>query len=285
MFPRFCRPLAILLLSLLFLTFPWSTVSAQTPDVSNPKARVDVRDAGKVQPIERTETPFPIPRIRIEVDPARERGQIGTSFQILILLTILSLAPSILIMLTSFTRILIVLNFVRRALTTQQEPSNQILIGLALFLTFYTMSPVIEKVHAESFKPFMNKEIDYLEAYNRGIRPIRNFMFMHTRKTDLALFASIEGSKKPRTRDEFSTMALIPAFMTSEIRTAFQMGVIIFLPFLVIDLVVASVLMSMGMIMLPPVMISMPFKILLFVMVDGWNLVIKSLVISIGSPG
>lgn len=284
MFPRFCRPLGILFLTLFFLAFAWSTVSAQTPDLSAPKARVDLRDTGKVQPIERTETPFPIPRIRIEVDPARERGQIGTSFQILILLTILSLAPSILIMLTSFTRILIVLNFVRRALTTQQEPSNQILIGLALFLTFYTMSPVIEKVHEESIKPFMNKEIDYLDAYNRGIRPIRNFMFAHTRKSDLALFASIEGARKPRTRDEFSTMALIPAFMTSEIRTAFQMGVIIFLPFLVIDLVVASVLMSMGMIMLPPVMISMPFKILLFVMVDGWNLVIKSLVISIGSP-
>jgi len=254
----------------------------QTPDISNPKAKIAVQDPTKIQKIEPTETPFPIPRIRIEIDPAKERGQIGTSFQILILLTILSLAPSILIMLTSFTRILIVLNFVRRALTTQQEPSNQILIGLALFLTFFTMSPVIEKVNKDAIQPFIAKDIDYVEAYHEGVKPIREFMFLHTRKTDLALFAGMEGGGKPKTKEDFSTMALIPAFITSEIRTAFQMGVIIFLPFLVIDLVVASVLMSMGMIMLPPVMISMPFKILLFVMVDGWNLVIKSLVVSFG---
>ncbi|MBF0500772.1 MAG: flagellar type III secretion system pore protein FliP [Candidatus Riflebacteria bacterium] len=264
------------------MIFCGGTARAQGTDISAPRARISTQDSAKIQKIEPTDTPFPIPRIRLDIDPSRERGQIGTSFQILILLTILSLAPSILIMLTSFTRILIVLNFVRRALTTQQEPSNQILIGLALFLTFFTMMPVFEKMQTQAIKPFMNKEIDYQEAYYRGIKPLRDFMFVHARPADLALFAGIEGSSKPRTKDELSTLALIPAFMTSEIRTAFQMGVIIFLPFLVIDMVVASVLMSMGMLMLPPVMISMPFKILLFVMVDGWNLVIKSLVLSFG---
>ncbi|NLI75869.1 MAG: flagellar type III secretion system pore protein FliP [Candidatus Riflebacteria bacterium] len=266
----------------LSVVFCAGSAPAQTPDLENPKARIDVQDPTKVQKIEPTETPFPIPRIRIDIDPAKERGQIGTSFQILILLTILSLAPSILVMLTSFTRILIVLNFVRRALTTQQEPSNQILIGLTLFLTFFTMSPVIDQVNKNAVQPFLAKDIDHVEAYHRAMKPIREFMFTHTRKTDLALFAGMEGGGKPKNKDDFSSLALIPAFITSEIRTAFQMGVIIFLPFLVIDLVVASILMSMGMIMLPPVMISMPFKILLFVMVDGWNLVIKSLVVSFG---
>lgn len=227
-------------------------------------------------------SPFPLPRIRVDIDPAENRGQLGASLQILLLLTVLSLAPSILIMLTSFTRILIVLNFVRRALSTQQEPSNQILIGLSLFLTFFIMSPVLDKVHSNAIRPFLAQEIDHIEAYHRGIAPIRDFMFRHARKTDLALFASIEGGNKPVNKDEFTTVALVPAFLISEIRTAFQMGVIIFLPFLVIDLVVASLLMSMGMMMLPPVMISLPFKILLFVLVDGWNLVIRSLVISFG---
>ncbi|HNV69298.1 MAG TPA: flagellar type III secretion system pore protein FliP [Candidatus Ozemobacteraceae bacterium] len=279
----FSRGKILLLLTLILFPLLPCPVFGQTHSVSNPVARINTGDSSKVEKIEPTETPFPIPRIRIEVDPASERSQIGTSLQILILLTILSLSPSILIMLTSFTRILIVLNFVRRALTTQQEPSNQILIGLALFLTFFTMTPVINKVNETAVRPFIAREIDYVEAYNRAIQPVRDFMFLHTRKSDLALFASIEGSPKPQTRNEYSTLALIPAFMTSEIRTAFQMGVIIFLPFLIIDLVVASILMSMGMIMLPPAMISMPFKILLFVLVDGWNLVIKSLVTSIGA--
>lgn len=274
------RLVMVFILGILFL---WSAaLHAQTGSLANPRAKISIEDSSRVQKIEPVETPFPIPRIRVDIDPARERGQIGTGLQVLLLLTILSLAPSILIMLTSFTRIVIVLNFVRRALTTQQEPSNQILIGLALFITFFTMSPVIDQVYKQAVLPFANKEIDHIEAYNRGIKPVRNFMFQHARKSDLTLFAGMEGSVKPKTKDDFSTMALIPAFITSEIRTAFQMGVIIFLPFLVIDLVVASVLMSMGMIMLPPVMISMPFKILLFVMVDGWNLVIKSLVVSFG---
>lgn len=269
-------------LLILFSLLPILAINAQTQDLSQPRARIDIEDNARVDKIEPQNTPFPIPAIRIQVDPSRERSQLGTGLQILIMLTILSLAPSILIMLTSFTRILIVLSFVRRALGTQQEPSNQIIIGLALFITFFTMSPVIDQIYQTSLKPYIDRDIDYVEAYNRAINPIREFMFKHTRKTDLALFAAMEGGAKPTSKDDFSTVALVPAFITSELRTAFQMGVIIYLPFLVIDMVVASLLMSMGMIMLPPVMISLPFKILLFVLVDGWNLVVKSLVISFG---
>lgn len=278
--PKIC--LKLLFSLILFSILPMLALNAQAQDLSAPRARIDLNDSARVDKIEPQNTPFPIPAIRIQVDPSRERSQLGTGLQILILLTILSLAPSILIMLTSFTRILIVLSFVRRALGTQQEPSNQIIIGLALFITFFTMSPVVDQIYQTSLKPYIDRDIDYVEAYNRAINPIREFMFKHTRKADLALFAAMEGGAKPTSKDDFSTVALVPAFITSELRTAFQMGVIIYLPFLVIDMVVASLLMSMGMIMLPPVMISLPFKILLFVLVDGWNLVIKSLVISFG---
>ncbi|HAE37118.1 MAG TPA: flagellar biosynthetic protein FliP [Candidatus Riflebacteria bacterium] len=271
----FAAALAIFVLTI-------ATAHAQAQDLSNPRARVNLEDSTDIDRIQRQATPFPIPAITIQVDPSRERSQLGTGLQVLILLTILSLAPSILIMLTSFTRILIVLSFVRRALGTQQEPSNQIIIGLALFITFFTMSPVIDQVYQKSFVPYINRDINYVEAYNQAIYPIREFMFRHTRKTDLALFAGMEGGAKPQTKEDFSTLALIPAFLTSELRTAFQMGVVIYLPFLVIDMIVASLLMSMGMMMLPPVMISLPFKILLFVMVDGWNLVIRSIVLSFG---
>ena len=273
--------LVFLVFSILFLGSSLKA-NAQQFDLSAPKAKINTNDTTKIDKIRPQNTPFPIPAIRISVDPSKERSQIGTGLQILILLTVLSLAPSILIMLTSFTRILIVLSFVRRALGTQQEPSNQIIIGLALFITFFTMSPVIDQVYQQSVKPYIARDINYIQAYNNAINPIRNFMFKHTRKTDLAMFAGMEGGAKPTTKDDFSTVALVPAFITSELRTAFQMGVIIYLPFLVIDMVVASLLMSMGMIMLPPVMISLPFKILLFVLVDGWSLVIKSLVISFG---
>lgn len=264
---------------LLFTAFFSSPAFAQQ---SRGNARVNLNDDTRISPTPNDSTPFPIPAITIQVDPSRERSQLGTGLQILILLTILSLAPSILIMMTSFTRILIVLNFVRRALGTNTEPSNQILIGLALFITFFTMSPVIDQVYNNGIKPYINQEIDYVECYNRSITPIRNFMFKHTRESDMLLFAGMEGAPKPQTRDDFSTIALISAFITSELRTAFQMGVVIYLPFLVIDMLVSSILMAMGMMMLPPAMISLPFKILLFVLVDGWNLVIKSLVASFG---
>lgn len=264
------------------LLLPLNAARAQGLDLSEPRARVDMDDAGRIDRIQREDTPFPVPAISIQIDPSRERSQLGTGLQVLILLTILSLAPSILIMVTSFTRTLIVLSFVRRALGTQQEPSNQILIGLALFMTFFTMSPVIDQIYRESYIPYVERDINYVEAYNNAIEPIREFMFRHARKTDLALFAGMEGGPKPVSKDDFSTVALVPAFITSELRTAFQMGVVIYLPFLVIDMVVASLLMSMGMMMLPPVMISLPFKILLFVMVDGWNLVMRSIVVSFG---
>ncbi|MBF0544441.1 MAG: flagellar type III secretion system pore protein FliP [Candidatus Riflebacteria bacterium] len=268
--------------ALLIFIFNSYTVNAQSTASATPRANISTEKQTKVDKIESGETPFPIPRIRFEVDPSKERGQLTTSLQIVILLTILSLAPSILIMLTSFTRILIVLNFVRRALTTQTEPSNQIMIGLALFITFYTMTPVTDKIYKDAYLPYSKREINEYEAFSRTLKPIREFMFSHARKADLGLFASLEGGAKPKTREEYSTIALIPAFLTSEIRTGFQMGVIIFLPFLLIDLVIASILMSMGMMMLPPAMISLPFKILLFVMVDGWNLIIRSLVQSFG---
>jgi flagellar biosynthetic protein FliP len=272
----------IFVISALCLFFTFIKLNPARAQQDEGRARVNLEDSTDIDRMQPENTPFPIPSISIQVDPSKERSQLGTGLQILILLTILSLAPSILIMLTSFTRILIVLSFVRRALGTQQEPSNQIIIGLALFITFFTMSPVIDQIYQNSLKPYIDRDINYVQAYNNAINPVRDFMFQHTRKNDLALFAGMEGGAKPETKDDFSTVALIPAFITSELRTAFQMGVIIYLPFLVIDMVVASLLMSMGMIMLPPVMISLPFKILLFVLVDGWNLVVKSLVVSFG---
>lgn len=273
--------LCVQILSVVLMFTLFATIKTYAQD-SRGTARVNINDNTRIDRTPNDSTPFPIPAITIQVDPSRERSQLGTGLQILILLTVLSLAPSILIMMTSFTRILIVLSFVRRALGTQSEPSNQILIGLALFITFFTMSPVINQVYNEGIKPYIDRDIDYVEAYNKSITPIRNFMFKHTRESDMFLFAGMEGAPKPRTRDEFSTIALIAAFITSELRTAFQMGVVIYLPFLVIDMLVSSILMAMGMMMLPPAMISLPFKLLLFILVDGWNLVIKSLVVSFG---
>ena len=273
--------LCVQILSVVLMFTLFATIKTYAQD-SRGTARVNINDNTRIDRTPNDSTPFPIPAITIQVDPSRERSQLGTGLQVLILLTVLSLAPSILIMMTSFTRILIVLSFVRRALGTQSEPSNQILIGLALFITFFTMSPVIDQVYNEGIKPYIDRDIDYVEAYNKSITPIRNFMFKHTRESDMFLFAGMEGAPKPRTRDEFSTIALIAAFITSELRTAFQMGVVIYLPFLVIDMLVSSILMAMGMMMLPPAMISLPFKLLLFILVDGWNLVIKSLVVSFG---
>ncbi len=255
---------------------------AQEPPTG--RSLITTEDDARVTQITREpDLPFPLPSISLQIDPAQNRNQLGTGLQILIVLTILSLAPSILMMLTSFTRTLIVLGFVRKALGTQQEPSNQIIIGLALFITFFTMSPVISQVYKEAVKPYMDNQIDHVTAYNNALSPIRAFMFKHVRQNDLEMFIGIEGNtRKPSSKKDVSTLSLIPAFVTSELRTAFQMGVVIYLPFLVIDMVVSSILMSMGMMMLPPAMISMPFKILLFVLVDGWNLVIRSIVISFG---
>jgi len=195
----------------------------------------------------------------------------------LILLTVLSLAPSILILLTSFTRIVIVLSFVRTGLATQQMPPNQVIIGLALFLTFFIMAPTFHEVYEDALRPLFDEEITLEEAYDRAVVPFKEFMSEHTRQKDLALFLDYRGGERPETVEDIPLSALVPAFAISELKTAFQMGFMIFLPFLVIDMIVSSVLMSMGMMMLPPVMISLPFKVLLFVMVDGWYLVVKSL--------
>jgi len=190
---------------------------------------------------------------------------------------VLSLAPSILILMTSFTRIVIVLSFTRTALATNQTPPNQVIIGLALFLTFFIMAPTFQQVNEEALQPLFNEEIGLEEAYERASVPFKDFMAKHTRQQDLELFLQYSQAERPQTVEEIPLTILVPAYALSELKTAFQMGFMIFIPFIVIDMVVASVLMSMGMMMLPPVMISLPFKILLFVLVDGWYLVVKSL--------
>ncbi|HJV16367.1 MAG TPA: flagellar type III secretion system pore protein FliP [Bacillales bacterium] len=202
---------------------------------------------------------------------------VSTSVKLLLLLTVLSIAPSILILMTSFTRIVIVLSFVRTALATQQMPPNQVIVGLALFLTFFIMAPTFQEVNQKALTPLFDEKITLEQAYDRAAEPFKEFMSAHTRQKDLALFLDYAKVDKPKTIKDIPLTALVPAYAISELKTAFQIGFMIFIPFLVIDMVVASVLMSMGMMMLPPVMISLPFKILLFVMVDGWYLVVKSL--------
>ena len=208
-----------------------------------------------------------------ESDPTN----VSTSVKLLILLTVLSLAPSILILMTSFTRIVIVLSFTRTALATNQMPPNQVIIGLALFLTFFIMAPTFNEVNDQALQPLFNEEIGLEEAYEKASIPFKQFMAEHTRQKDLELFIEYNQAERPTSIEEISLTLLVPAFALSEIKTAFQMGFMIFIPFLVIDMIVASTLMAMGMMMLPPVMISLPFKILLFVLVDGWYLVMKSL--------
>ncbi len=206
---------------------------------------------------------------------------VSTSVKLFLLLTVLSLAPSILIMTTCFTRIVIVLSFTRNALATQQMPPNQVLMGLALFLTFFIMAPTFSEVNKTALQPLFDEKITLQQAYDRGSIPIKNFMANETDQKDLALFLKFSKIKeKPKTIQDVPLTTLIPAFTISELRTAFSMGFLIFIPFLVIDMIVASVLMAMGMMMLPPVMISLPFKILLFILVDGWYLIIQSLFIS-----
>jgi len=206
-----------------------------------------------------------------------DAANVSTSVKLLLVLTVLSLAPSILILMTSFARIMIVLSFTRTALATNTSPPNQVLIGLALFLTFFIMAPTFQEVNEQALQPLFNEEIGLDEAYDRASLPFKEFMAQHTRQKDLQLFLDYNQAERPASVEEIPLTMLVPAFALSEIKTAFQIGFMIFIPFLVIDMVVASVLVSMGMMMLPPVMISLPFKILLFILVDGWYLVIKSL--------
>lgn len=198
--------------------------------------------------------------------------------QILILLTILSLAPAILVMVTSFTRIIVVLALIRNALATQQMPPNQVLVGLALFLTFFIMSPVINEINETALQPYLTGEMIQEEALETAVIPLREFMLRQTREKDIALFYSLSSLDRPQNPADVATYILIPSFIISELKTAFNIAFMIYIPFIMIDMAVASILMSMGMIMLPPVMISMPFKILLFVLIDGWYLVISSIV-------
>lgn len=234
-------------------------------------------------PVTASAQPFQIPDVNLSIGgQAGNAGPEGVSraLQILVALTVLSLAPSILIMLTSFTRIIVVLSFLRSALATQQMPPNQVLIGLALFLTFFVMAPTFKEVNDKALGPYLRGEIKEEEAYQKGMEPLRRFMFKQTREKDLALFVELSDIGRPKTYRDIPNYVLIPAFAISELKTAFQIGFILFVPFLVIDMVVSSALMSMGMLMLPPMMISLPFKVMLFVLVDGWNLVVHSLVAS-----
>jgi flagellar biosynthetic protein FliP len=219
----------------------------------------------------------PLPKLSVEVGKASSPEDVSVTLQILLLMTVLSLAPAILILTTSFTRIIVVLHFLRQAIGVQQVPPPQVLVGLALFLTFFVMAPTWSRVNDEALQPYLSKKVSMQEAYDKGIVPLREFMFRQTREEDLALFLSAAGVGKPEKREDVPTHALIPAYALSELRIGFQIGFVLFIPFLVIDLVVASILMSMGMMMLPPVLISLPFKVLLFVLVDGWRLVTGSL--------
>jgi len=226
--------------------------------------------------------PMPLPSVSIGVGTASKPSDVATTVQIFLLLTILSLAPGLLIMTTSFTRIVVVLSFLRTAMGTQGAPSNQIILALAMFLTFFIMNPVWQQINKEAYQPWKAQQISQDQAMDRAVMPIRKFMLSQAREKDLALFVSLSKMPQPKNANDIPTLTIIPAFMISELRTAFQIGFLIYIPFIVVDMVVASVLMSMGMMMLPPVMISLPFKILLFVLVDGWGLVISSLVKSFG---
>ncbi len=219
-----------------------------------------------------------LPKISIGLEQSDDPNALMPTIQILIMITVLSLAPSIIIMMTSFTRLVVVFHFLRQSLSTQTVPSNQILVGLALFLTFYIMQPVIVQINNNALQPYLNKEISQQEMFKRASVPLKKFMLKQTSEKDLRLFVNLKGGEKPRTPEEVELTTLIPAFIISELTTAFKIGFLLYLPMLLIDIVVGSVLLSMGMMMLPPIMISMPFKILLFVLVDGWYLLVESLV-------
>lgn len=222
-------------------------------------------------------TGLSIPNVNISVDGSDTPKEYVDNIKLLLLLTSLTFIPAIVLLTTSFTRIIIVLGFVRNALSTQQSPPNQILIGLALFMTLFIMAPVYNNINTNAIQPYVNGQITQEQAIEIGSKPIKDFMLNQTREKDLALFYKASDIEKPEDRYDVPFNVLVPAFAISELKTAFQMGFLIFVPFIVIDMVVSSILMSMGMFMLPPATISLPFKILLFVMADGWNLVVKSL--------
>ena len=220
---------------------------------------------------------FSLPSLRLGIASADSPADVALSLQILGLLTVLSLAPAILLMVTSFTRIVIVLGFVQRAIGLQQSPPQQVVTGLALFLTLFTMYPTWNQVYENGLAPYLARDISAEQAWQRTVVPVREFLFRYTRQEELSLMTSMAKLEQPASRDQVPTRVLVPAFMFSELKTAFQMGVVIYIPFIVVDMVVSSVLLAMGMMMLPPMMVSLPFKLVLFVMADGWNLVVMSL--------
>ncbi|MCX6826374.1 MAG: flagellar type III secretion system pore protein FliP [candidate division Zixibacteria bacterium] len=219
-----------------------------------------------------------IPKISVELGQSSKPGDLSATLQIVLLLTILTLAPSIILMITSFIRIIIVLGFLRQAIGTQQLPPNQLMISLALILTFFIISPMANKAYNEGLKPYLDNKITKEEAFDKGIAPFRKFMLAQTREKDLALFINLGNIPRPNSPDDVPLHILVPGFVLSELRTGFQIAFLVFVPFLIIDMIVAAVLMSMGMMMLPPTIVALPFKILLFVLVDGWYLLVKSLV-------
>ncbi|OHB24737.1 MAG: flagellar biosynthetic protein FliP [Desulfuromonadaceae bacterium GWC2_58_13] len=219
-----------------------------------------------------------LPTLTLGIGEATEPGQVSSALQVLLVLTILSIAPAILLMTTAFTRVVIVLSFVRQAMGTQQMPPNQVVIGLSLFLTFFIMAPVWTQVNETALQPYLNNQLSQEVALENALKPMREFMFGQTEEKDLELLMDIARVETPANKGDVPTMTLIPAFMLSELKRAFQMGFLIYIPFLIVDMVVASVLMAMGMMMLPPPIIALPFKLLLFVLVDGWGLVVGSLV-------
>ena len=221
---------------------------------------------------------FILPSFRFGIEKGGDPGDVSVLLQIVFLLTVLTLAPAILILTTSFTRLAVVFSFLRQAVGTQQTPSNQIIAGLALFLTFFIMMPIWQKINNNALQPYLHEEISQEIALKEAINPIRNFMFKQTREKDLSLFIKMAKINKPKNEDDIPITVLIPAFVISELKTAFIIGFVLFVPFLIIDMVVASVLLSMGMMMLPPIMVSLPFKLMLFVLVDGWNIIVGSLV-------
>lgn len=262
-----------LVLALCILTFFSGTIVCAKPDSNSHVDEIEGSStAGTSDPEDPDDFQF-------NITSNTGSSSLSASLQMLLVLTVLALAPSIIIMMTSFTRIIVVLHFVRSALGTQTSPPNQVLVGLALFLTLFIMSPVITQINTDCVQPYEQGQLTQEEALNAGLKPIREFMFKQTNRSDIQLFLEIEGKESEiQTEDDVPTMVLMPAFMISELKTAFIIGFLIYLPFIVIDMVVASTLMSMGMMMLPPTTISMPFKILLFILADGWNLVIGRLV-------
>ena len=220
---------------------------------------------------------IPIPQINVGVTPATKPQQVATSLEILLILTVLALAPTILVLVTSFTRIVVVLSFVRTAMGTTTVPPTQVLVGLALLLTFFVMQPVATDINKNALQPYLANKISQSVAYDRALKPLRGFMFKQTREKDIALFYSFTKEKRPAVQADVPTYILVPAFVISELKTAFEIGFAIYIPFICIDMAVASILLSMGMMMIPPIIISLPFKILVFLLVDGWNLTVQAL--------